>query len=95
MRRDFHGSGIYESDEAAIGQTSLALAWILSGAKRRLKSFLLWAAPPSSSTTLLNDGDRHFSQLGERASKPRPDRAEDCPFPKSGVQASNDWRVLP
>ena len=95
MRRDYHGSRTNELDEPGIGQTSLALAWILSGAKRRFRSFLLWAAPPSSSTILLDDGERHFSKLGARPSKRRPGRPDDCPFPKKRLRSNNDWRVLP
>jgi len=95
MRKDYHASGKYEVDEPAISQTSLALAWILSGAKRRLRSFLLWAAPPSSPTTLLKDGERHFSQLGARSSKQPAVRADECPFPREAPQSNNNWRVLP
>jgi hypothetical protein len=95
MRRDFHGSRTYERDEPAVGQTSLALAWFFSGTRRRLKKFLLWAAPPSSSRTLLNNGERRFSQLGARPSKQHPVRAADCPLPKKPARPSNDWRVLP
>ena len=91
MRRDFHGSRIYEMDEAPVGQTSLALAWILSGTRKRLRRFLMWAAPPSSSTTLLHKGERHFSKLGAQ----RPVRADDCPFPKKATRTDKDWRVLP
>ena len=92
MRRDYHGSGTYELDEPAISRTSLTIAWILSGAKRRLRRFLLWAAPPSSSRTLLRDGKRSFSKLGAQESTRRP---ADCPFPKELPRPGNDWRVLP
>ena len=95
MRRDFHGSGIYETDDAPVGQASLALAWILNGTRRRLKRFIMWAAPPSSSTTLLHHGERHFSKLGARPSNQPPARADDCPFPKKAPRTDNNWRVLP
>ena len=95
MRHDYHGSRSYEMDEPPIGRTSLALAWILSGAKRRFKSFMLWAAPPSSSTTLLDHGERHFSKLGARPAPKRPRRGDQCPFPTKAPRAENDWRVLP
>lgn len=95
MRRDYHGSRIYEMDESPVGQTSLALAWILGGTKKRLKRFLMWAAPPSSSTTLLDHGERHFSKLGARPSKQQAVRADDCPFPKKAPRTDNNWRVLP
>jgi hypothetical protein len=95
MRKDYHASGNYEVDEPAISQTGLALAWFLSGAKRRLRSFLLWAAPPSSSATLLNDGERHFSQLGARSSKRPAVRGDESPFPTEAARFNNNWRVLP
>jgi hypothetical protein len=94
MRKDYHASGNYEVDEPAISQTGLALAWVLSGAKRRLRRFLFWAAPPSSAS-LLDDGDRHFSQLGARPSKRPSARADECPFPTEAPQSNNNWRVLP
>jgi hypothetical protein len=94
MRKDYHASGNYELGQPAISQTGLALAWILSGAKRRLKSFLSWAAPPSSSA-FLSDGERHFSQLGSHPSKQPAARADDCPFPAKASLTENNWRVLP
>jgi hypothetical protein len=95
MRRDFHGSGIYDLDEPAVGQTSLALAWLLDGTKRRFRRFLMWAAPPSSSETLLRDGERHFSKLGASPSKQPAVRTDDGPFPKKAPRTDNNWRVLP
>ena len=95
MRRDYHGSGIYDADDAPVGQASLALAWLVSGTKQRLRRFLMWAAPPSSSTMLLHDGERHFSKLGARPSKQPPARADDCPFPKKAPRTDNNWRILP
>lgn len=95
MRRDFHGSGIYDLDDAPDGQASMALAWIVDGAKRRFRRFLMWAAPPSSSETLVRDGERHFSKLGAQPSKPAPVRADDGSFPKKANRTDNNWRVLP
>jgi hypothetical protein len=95
MGRDYHGSRTYDADEPRIGRTNLAFAWALSSAKRRLRNLLLWAAPPSSSRTLLQNGKRSFSELGARSPKPTPVRADDCPFPKRAPRPNNDWRVLP
>lgn len=94
MRRDYHGSRTYETEETA-GQTSLALAWLLSGTTKSLKRFLMWAAPPSSSTTLLHNGEWHLSKLGAQRPKQPPARADDCPFPKKASRTANNWRVLP
>jgi hypothetical protein len=83
MRKDFHGSRTYESDDVAIGPTRLALAWIMAGAASRLRKLWRWAARPTVSEVLLRDGERHFSELGaQAAAKPAP-------------QANNNWRVLP
>jgi hypothetical protein len=94
MRRDFHGSGIYDLDDAPVGQASLALAWIVDGTKRQFKRFLMWAAPPSGSATLVRGGERNFSKLGAQPSK-EPVRADDCPFPKKTARTDHNWRVLP
>ena len=95
MRRDFHASGIYDLDDAPVGQASMALAWIVDGAKRRFRRFIMWAAPPSSSQTLVRNGEQHFSKLGAQQPKQAPVRAEDCPFPKKANRTDNNWRVLP
>ena len=96
-RRDYHGSRSYDLEEPAISRASLLLAWIVSGAKRRFRTMLDWVAPPSSSTTLLRDGERGFSLLGSDESSERRARAVDCPFPTGSPRKPNpnDWRLLP
>ena len=79
MGRDYHGSRTYDADEPRIGRTNLAFAWALSSAKRRLRNLLLWAAPPSSSRTLLQNGKRSFSELGARSPKANDNEAAAKP----------------
>ena len=81
MRRDYHGSRRYESDEVAIGRTSLEFAWFVAGAKHWLGRMWRWVARPTGSEVLLRDGERHFSELGAAT--------------RSDVPQANNWRVLP
>jgi hypothetical protein len=74
---DYHGSRSYEHDRPAVTQSSLMLAWLIVRQKlRRL------AARRASSTVLLQDGERSFSLLGGRSSRPR---AAECAFPRAQI----------
>ena len=82
---DYHGSRFYGSEEGAVSQLSLMMAWFIGV----LKSLRKFVRRPSSSAVLLRDGQRNFSVLGG-ASGERLVRPAECPFPTASRTPAND-----
>lgn len=91
---NYRNSRIYEaSDPPPIGQSSLIIAWLVTGTKRAVHIFLdfvLGAAPPRPD---LGSEDWQFTTLGSQ----RRRRSKIRRFPDEVSRRSDDrnWRVLP